>query len=133
MTLGEKIKAFREQRGLSQREFARRCDLSNVAIASIENGFRSDGKEVAPKFETIRKIARAMGTSAEALITQCDDFLLDISDSTEETPAVKQFIEQQAQRSPDEEILLMTYRLIPVEHRAEVLQAALQVKMKYEN
>ena len=132
MTLGEAIKQFREQRGLSQREFARRCGLANVSIAAIENGFRSDGKEVAPKFDTVRKIARAMGTTAEALILQCEDFKLDVSDSLEETPLVKQFIEEQ-RRSPDEEMLLQAYRMIPAEHRIEAMQAVLQIKLKYEN
>lgn len=133
MTLGDAIRQFREQRGLSQREFARRCGLANVSIAAIENGFRSDGKEVAPKFDTIRKIARAMGTTAEALIMQCEDFKLDVSDSLEETPLVKQFIEETSRRSPDEEMLLQAYRLIPQEHRIEAMQAVLGIKMKYEN
>lgn len=133
MTLGEVIRKYREQRGLSQRQFAQRCNLSNVAIARIESGFRADGKEVAPKWGTIQKIARAMGTTGEALVAQCEDFKIDISDSLEETPLVKQFIEETTRRSPDEEMLLQAYRMIPAEHRIEAMQAVLGIKMKYEN
>ena len=39
MKLGEFIKQYREEHGISQREFARRCGISNTAIQSIENGF----------------------------------------------------------------------------------------------
>ena len=133
MTLGEVIRQYREQHGLSQRQFAQRCNLSNVAIARIESGFRADGKEVAPKWDTIQKIARAMGTTGELLVRQCDDFKIDISDSLEETPLVKQFMEEQIKRSPDEEMLLQAYRLIPSEHRIEAMQSVLAIKMKYEN
>lgn len=133
MTLGKIIKQYREQRGLSQRQFAQRCNLSNVAIARIENGFRADGKDVAPKWGTIQKIARAMGMTGEALVSKCEDFNIDISDSLEETPLVKQFIEDVSKRSPDEEMLLQAYRMIPQEHRIEAMQTVLAIKMKYEN
>lgn len=129
MKLGEVIREHREQHGLSQREFARRCNLSNVAIAAIENGFRSDGKIVAPKFETIRKIARAMGISTEALIYKCDDFDIDISDDD----PVEAFVREAEKQSPDENMLIQAYRLIPAEHRLEAIEAVLKIKAKYEN
>lgn len=132
MTLGECIKQYRERYNISQREFARRCGISNTLIQAIENGFRSDGKEVAPKFDTVRKIARGMGTSAEVLISQCEDFNLDISDSVEETPLVRDFLHELIHTNPDEGMILQTYRLIPAEHKLEALEAILKVKAKYE-
>ena len=65
-------------------------------------------------------------------LTAVDDFNIDISDQIEETPLVKSFIEEAQKRSPDEMLLLQTYRLIADEHKAEALQAVLSIKMKYE-
>ena len=56
MTLGEYIKQQREKRNLSQREFARRAGLSNVAIARIE-----DGSVIHPAETTLTSIATALG------------------------------------------------------------------------
>jgi transcriptional regulator with XRE-family HTH domain len=44
MKIGEAIKQYREEHGLSQRTFARRCDLSNAQISWLEIGVGSNGK-----------------------------------------------------------------------------------------
>lgn len=131
MKLGEVIKQYREEHEISQREFARRCGISNTAIQSIENGFRADGKDVAPKFDTVRKIARAMGLSTEMLISQCDDFDLDLSD-TIQTPLMEHFVKELSEYTPDERMLVQAYRMIPAEHQLEALEAILKIKAKYE-
>ena len=80
MRLGEMIKEYREAHGQSQRTFARRCGLSNVQIAFLERGYGNSGKPFEPTFETVRKVAKAMGTTAEALLTECEDFKLSLRD-----------------------------------------------------
>lgn len=80
MRIGDKIKEYREAHGLSQRAFARRCGLSNVQIAFLERGYGNSGKPFEPTFDTVRKVARAMGTSAEELLVECDDFMLSLKD-----------------------------------------------------
>lgn len=133
MTLGEFVKQYREAHFMSQREFARRCGLSNAQISLIEKGIGTDGKPFTPTGLTLSKVARGMGLPVESLIAQCDDFLIDTTDAGfSETPQVLQFIEDQSKRSPDEEMLLQAYRLIPVEHRIEAMYAVLQIKDKYE-
>ena len=75
-----------------------------------------------------------MGLSSEALIAQCEDFDIDITDDSRlENSLVEKFIEEHINRSPDEEMLLQAYRMIPQEHRIEAMQAVLGIKMKYEN
>lgn len=133
MKIGEKIADFREQHGLSQREFARRCDLSHVIIGFLEKGERTDGTPYLPRFDTIRKVARGMGTSAEALISECEDFDLDISVGMEETPLIRDFIKELQSQSTDEAMLIQAYRLIPIEHRIEAMQAVFSIKDKYSN
>lgn len=130
MKIGDVIKEYREEHGLSQVEFAKRCGLSDVVISFIERGQRSNGKPYLPKFETVRKLARGMGTSAESLISQCDDFNLDISVGMEETPLFADLIQSQ---SIDEIMLLQAYRMIPIEHRIRAMQAIFKIKDEYDN
>ena len=133
MRIGERVQQFREQHGLSQREFARRCDLSNGIISFIENGERPNGEPYIPRFVTIRKIARGMGTTPEELISECEDFDIDISVGPEETPLVLDFMRELQNQSADEQMLIQVYRLIPIQHRFEAMQAVMDIKRKYEN
>lgn len=59
MTLGELIYNYRMQENISQREFARRCGLSNAIISKIEQG--DEKKPVRQNVETYIKIARVIG------------------------------------------------------------------------
>lgn len=133
MKIGERIAEYREQHGLSQREFARRCDLSHVIIGFLEKGERTDGTPYLPRFDTIRKVARGMGTSAEVLISECEDFDLDISVGMEETSLVRDFMRELQNQSTDEAMLVQAYRLIPIEHRIEAMQAIFKIKEMYED
>lgn len=81
MTLGEMIRNYRESHVMSQRAFARRAGLSNAQISFLEKGVNPNGKPFEPSFDTIRKVARAMGTSPEIILTECDDFKLTLNDS----------------------------------------------------
>lgn len=76
MRVGEVITKYREEHRLSQREFARRCGLSNAQIAFMERGYGTTGKPFEPTFDTLRKVARAMGTTPEVLMAECDEFRL---------------------------------------------------------
>ena len=130
MKIGEYVQDYRESHGMSQREFARKSGLSNAIISFLERGVRQNGEPYMPKFDTVRKVARVMGKTAEELISECDDFQLDISVGMEETPLYEDFAQSQ---SMDETMLLQAYRMIPMEHRIEAMQAVFKVKDKYEN
>ena len=132
MKIGEVIKQYREERNLSQREFGRRCDLSNAQISWLEIGIGSNGKPVKPTFDTVRKVAKGMGISAEQLITQCEDFDLDLTDTIEQTTLAENFVKELSEYTPDERMLIQAYRMIPAEHQLEALEAILKIKAKYE-
>ena len=132
MKIGEYVSNYREEHGMSQREFARRANLSNVIIGFLEKGVRTNGEPYLPKFDTIKKVARAMGMSAEQLISECDDFDLDISVGMEETPLMEDFMRELQSQSPDEAMLIQAYRLIPIEHRIEAMQAVFKIKDMYQ-
>ena len=74
MKLGDIIIQYREQNGLSQREFARRANLSNSLISIIEKGYNPQtGNEMSPDLDTYHKIALAMGMPMHALFGLMDD------------------------------------------------------------
>lgn len=130
MKLGEMIMAYREEHGnISQREFARMCGLSSVIISNIERGVRQTGEVYVPKLDTVRKLAHGMGITPEELI-QCEDFDLNITVGMEETPIMEDVMREMQSR-PDESMLLQAYRMIPPEHRIEVMQCVFRIKDKY--
>lgn len=74
MTIGEYIKHYREDHGISQRHFAEISGLSNSYISMLEQNQNSkNGKPIRPTLESIKAIADATGVTREALIRQLDD------------------------------------------------------------
>jgi transcriptional regulator with XRE-family HTH domain len=70
--LGERLKYFRTQRGLSQTQLGQAAKLSQSTIAQIESG-RKD-----PSVETLRKIARVLDTELATLFAGTDTFVFDL-------------------------------------------------------
>ena len=74
MKLSKMIKNYREENDLSQREFGRRCSLSNSLISLIEMGVNPQtGKEMSPDLETYRKLAYGMQLSLHELFEKLGD------------------------------------------------------------
>lgn len=74
MKLKEIVASYRQENDISQREFARRCGLSNSLISIIEMGKNPQtGKEMVPDFNTYRKLANGMGISVQSLFLKMDD------------------------------------------------------------
>ena len=137
MKIGEVITKYREEHGISQRTFARRCGLSNAQVSFLERGYGANGKPFEPKYDTIRKVARAMGTTAEALIAECDDFMLDISDEPEskDDSLILGFMEEMRQKNnltDDERLLLDMFRTLTAEKQSELLRIAMRMKIDSE-
>ena len=59
MTLGEYVKAYREEHGLSQRGFARLVGLSNTYISYLEKESNYRGLGNNPTADVYRAIAKA--------------------------------------------------------------------------
>lgn len=60
MSLNEKIKIYRQQKKISQRELGRRINKTGQLISSIERG------ETTPSMDTIKKIANALETPIDS-------------------------------------------------------------------
>ena len=74
MKLSAIITDYRNQAKISQREFARRCGLSNSYISFIENEYNPrTGKPITPTLEQYQKIAAGLGLSVHQLFEQLDE------------------------------------------------------------
>lgn len=92
MTLGELIQKYRTEHGISQRQFAVACDLSNGYISMLERGENPKTKlPVTPTLPAMRKIAQGMGVSLTELFVSVDDMPVDLmlSDDGKEISAPK--------------------------------------------
>lgn len=79
MTLGELIQQYRAEHGISQRQFAVACDLSNGYISMLERGENPKTKQpVTPTLPAMRKIAQGMGISLTELFVRVDDMPVDL-------------------------------------------------------
>lgn len=59
LAIARKLKALREERGLTQGELARRAGTGQAAIARIESG------KALPKLDLLARLASALGTELE--------------------------------------------------------------------
>ena len=73
MTLGEIVKRYREDNGISMDEFAKRCSLSKGYISMIENNINPrNNKPIAPTITSINKIALGMNLDIDKLFELMD-------------------------------------------------------------
>ena len=79
MKLSEIVCRYREEHGLSIRQFAKQCDISHSAIANIENETNSYGEPYIPQLGTINKVAFGMGIPARELLSMMDGVKIDES------------------------------------------------------
>jgi transcriptional regulator with XRE-family HTH domain len=69
MGIGDVIRKYRKEHGLSLREFAEKAGLSHSYIDKLESGKDPlTGKPVMPTMRTIEMIAKAMGVTVEQLM-----------------------------------------------------------------
>lgn len=73
MTIGDVIKKYRKDNGISMEEFGKRCGLSKAYISLIERNknTRSD-KPIVPSIDTVLSIADAMNMDLDELLNETD-------------------------------------------------------------
>ena len=62
MTVGDRMRKIRIEKGLTQREVSARCHIAEPTIRKYESG------RLNPKFETVEKIASALEAPVQALM-----------------------------------------------------------------
>ena len=74
MKLSTIISEYRDRMQISQREFARRCDLSNSYISFLEKDVNpKTGRPMVPTIEQYKKLADGMGISLQKLFEMLDE------------------------------------------------------------
>ena len=80
MTLGEIVREYREEKGLSQRDFAKQCGMSNAYISMLENNRNTKtGMPVVPSLTAIRKVASAMRITLNDVLEKMGDTPVSLS------------------------------------------------------
>lgn len=80
MKLGELIESYRIQKGLSQRQFAIVCGLSNGYVSMLESGKNPRTNDpIIPTLSTFKKIATGMGMPLQELMEIVDDMPVDMT------------------------------------------------------
>ena len=89
MTLGDCIKEYRDRHGLSQRQFAELCGLSNAYVSILEKNVNpKTGEAPAPTYGVYQKVAEAMEMSVQTLMEKAPDSAVSIgSKMTLDAPA----------------------------------------------
>lgn len=74
MRLGQMIKKYRNDNGLSLRDFARVSGVSNSYISMLETGRQpTSGRPVVPTLTKLNQIAAAMNVRVDDLIVAIED------------------------------------------------------------
>ena len=116
MTIGENIRKYRKEQGLTQKELASLSNLNEVTIRSYENG------RYKPKLETLRRISKALGVYIGNFIEDWSQFTQDeigndfFLDAVQYSDFLKR-IEREQQH--EENLLLTDYRKLNTDGQAE--------------
>ena len=68
--LGERIRAIRKRKGLTQEELARKANIPQSSLVELENGKRNDAR-----FDKVCSIADALGIELECLVRETQDYV----------------------------------------------------------
>ena len=81
MKLSDFVIKYREEHGLSQRQLAQKCDLSNGYISMLEKGINpSTGLPLIPTLANVKKLASGMGMTMNDLLPLIDDVEVNIDE-----------------------------------------------------
>ena len=94
MTLKDLIIEYRNDHGLSQRQFATACGLSNGYISMLEKEMNPNPKlPVTPTLPKLKQLASGMGMSLTDMLVKVDDMpvelILDDADSKKLVPEIE--------------------------------------------
>lgn len=136
MKLSEIIRKYRQANGLSQREFAKRCGLSNSYISFIENECNpKTGRPLTPNIEQYKKIADGMGFTVQKLFESLDVdspvILNKTPSSTSESEEAFQHYLKAVCESRVENDLLLIYRSLSIHGKNKLIERAKELQLLY--
>lgn len=118
MKLSELIREYRANENISQREFSRKCDLSNTYISFLEKEKNpKTGRPMVPTLEQYKKIADGMGITMQRLFELLDE------DAPVDMRAMAQHYDQIPVFIPDSAGFRILVKYMPYEDYVMVCQA----------
>jgi transcriptional regulator with XRE-family HTH domain len=119
MDIGKRIRDLREERGLTQREVARRAGLTPSGVGFIEHGQTRN-----PSAETVMAVARALGVPVEELMREP----VPLDETPQETGPEKRLSEEAGEeRDPDDEVTRRRFYSGLAEARALLLESTAEL------
>lgn len=110
MTLKDLIAEYRNEHGLSQRQLATACGLSNGYISMLEKGLNPNTKlPVTPSLPKLKQLASGMGMTLTDLLVKVDDMPVELILDDEESKKLVPEIEDEL----DAEIIRIVSGLTP--------------------
>lgn len=98
MKIGQLIKNYRDSNKVTMQDFADAAGISKAYISILEKGYRANGREVIPSYETMQGVAKAMKISVTSLVQLLDKDQLVLLDPTNETDSILAEEEELARR-----------------------------------
>ena len=125
MKLSAIIADYREKIQISQREFARRCDLSNSYISFLEKETNpKTGRPMVPTLIQYKKIATGMNMTVQQLFEMLDnDAPVDLNPSAN---VLRSPVSSFGYLSEEEQALLSAFRAADDRARTDALHTLLQ-------
>lgn len=114
MHIGEYINNYLLENKISQRQFAKRCGLSNGYISMLINNTNpKTGRPIIPSLTAMLAISRAMGITIDDLFERVDDMLVDISvaknlPTAKRSEHLDEYIELFQQLPPQQQALVIS-------------------------
>lgn len=87
-TVGERIKFYRKEKGLTQKELAEKANLSRSHIASIE------GNQYTPSLTTLIEIAKALGIDSALLVSDFQEDMANASLTKKDNMEIDEYLNQ---------------------------------------
>lgn len=110
MTIGELIRQYCYEHGMSNLRFAQKCGLSKGYISMLVNGKNpKTGKPLKPTLETYGQIAKAMGITVDELFQSIEDVPVTLSVPARSDPDDDDTwtLRQEERDDPDRKALFM--------------------------
>lgn len=120
MTLGKIIKQYREDRGMSMREFENISGISRGYLSMLEKDENPQSKKsIAPSLNIIKKAAFAMGASVDDILGRMDGENVTLSGENSISVSDEEMEVIMAYRRADDVTRIMVQRSLGIEELLE--------------